>query len=326
MPDIRVAPAQTGEWVSAHVFHRGDLDGLLLTAVEPLVDELSRAGAIGSWFFLRYWEGGPHLRVRLRPATGAAAEEVRRAALERFGRHLRDNPAPPVPAGVLDAYRAVAERWARAERLDDYDRQVRTTDSVEFVTYHPEQSVYGERAALRAAESHFAESSALALRLLRAGLPAARLRAAGLGMLMLSLACCEPRSARAAERLRGRCSPPAATGDPGRLRAQARHLWAAVNGNAVPPLHGELATWTRSVRTLHERLVAASRDGTFMPTEGRSPLGHLGACAPPETRSVAIAVLRCTHLLFNRLGIHGAAELRIADLAAGALIDLNQER
>lgn len=316
MPDVRSAPARSREWVSAHVFHRGDLDRVLVEAVAPLAADLSAAGAVRSWFFLRYWEGGPHLRVRMRPASAAHTDEVRAALLRRCGRYLDDHPGPQPPVEALHAYGAAAAGWARAERLDAFDPHVRAGDCVELVTYVPERSVYGVDDALAAAEAHFAESSALALRLVAAGLPADRRRAIALGLLMISLAVCEPRPERATARLQHIARP--VIGD--RPVRQARQLWAGVNGTA--PLGGELATWLQSVRTLHQHLVAGGIDGSFAPTDGRSPLGHLAACAPPESRAVAAAVLRCTHLMFNRLGVHGGAEAQIAGMAAGALTDL----
>jgi hypothetical protein len=323
MPEIRSAPACSRDWVSVHVFHRGDLDPVLAEAVAPLVEDLSTTGALGSWFFLRYWEGGPHLRVRMRPATLAHTDEVRDALLHRCRRYLDEHPGPPVTVETLHAYGTAAAGWARAERLEGFDQHVRAADSVEIVTYEPERSVYGVDGALVAAETHFAESSALALRIVAAGLSADRRRAVALGLLTISLAVCEPRFERAAARLRSGHVPPPAPGDRRARSLQARQLWAGVNGTGA--LGGELETWLRSVRTLHRQLVAARADGSFTPTDGRSPLGHLAACSPPESRAVAAAVLRCTHLLFNRLGVHGSAEAQIAGMAAGALTDLDQE-
>jgi hypothetical protein len=40
---------------------------------------------------------------------------------------------------------------------------------------------------------------------------------------------------------------------------------------------------------------------------------------------VAQVLLRCTHLLCNRLGIHTTAEAHIASLVARTLTDLDQE-
>jgi thiopeptide-type bacteriocin biosynthesis protein len=71
------------DWTSLHVFLPGGPateDACLTEAVVPAV-----AGA--DWFFIRYWEGGPHLRVRLRGSDdeGAALEGALRAWAEPRG-------------------------------------------------------------------------------------------------------------------------------------------------------------------------------------------------------------------------------------------------
>ena len=66
---------------------------LLLQCVGPLVDELDADGLLAGYFFINYWLEGPHVRLRLRPATPAA--ERRGAAPRRGGgdAFLRSRPA-----------------------------------------------------------------------------------------------------------------------------------------------------------------------------------------------------------------------------------------
>jgi hypothetical protein len=70
----------------------------------------------------------------------------------------------------------------------------------------------------------------------------------------------------------------------------------------------------------------ARAQGRFAPTDCLSPLVHLAQAARPQTLSVSQVLLRCTHLLCNRLGIHAAAEAQITYLVARTLTDLKQER
>ena len=69
-------------WISAHIFHAGDLDALITRVAGPLVSDLNPEG----FFFLRYWEGGPHLRLRMRVSDPGAAE---RELLARARAHLQ---------------------------------------------------------------------------------------------------------------------------------------------------------------------------------------------------------------------------------------------
>lgn len=330
-------------WISAHLFHRGSLDQLITGAVAPLVEELTWSGALGGLFFLRYWEGGRHLRLRLLPTSPGHADQVRSTVIEHCTRYLADHPSPPLSAtDTADAYRARAQRLARAERLIDHDAALHPDDTVEFITYRPEYTAYGQRPALTAAETHFTESSTIALCLLNAGTPPAQRHAAALGMLMLTLAVCEPDLARACARLRsapgGRTSQ-ATAADPAirgvqdsyghtrqALHDQARDLWARTNRPGQKPLGSLLAAWLHSMRDLHAQLHAAGAQGRFAPTDCLSPLAHLARAACPQTPAVAQVLLRCTHLLCNRLGIQATAEAQIASLVAGTLTELDQER
>ena len=56
----------TGTWVCWHL-HVGAMgadlmDSVLLDGVVPVLAELP----VSKWFFVRYWQGGPHLRLRMR--------------------------------------------------------------------------------------------------------------------------------------------------------------------------------------------------------------------------------------------------------------------
>ncbi len=329
-------------WISAHLFHRGHLDDLITGAVAPLVEELACSGALAGFFFLRYWEGGPHLRLRLLPTGAEHAGQMRSVLIARGTHYLTGHPSPPAPpTHTAEAYRARARRLALAERLTGHDPQLHPDDTVELLAYRPEYGAYGPRPALTAVETHFTESSTLALRLLTAGLPPARRRAAALAMLMLTLAVCEPDLARAASRLRsapaGRIAQLTAA-DPAvrafqdsyrqirqALHDQARDLWARADRAGRSPCGGELGAWLRSIRTLHDELATAHAQGRFAPTEGLSPLTRLSWAVSAQNPAVAQVVLRCTHLLCNRLGIHGVAEAHLVSLVARTLTDLDQE-
>lgn len=61
----------SAEWASFHIFYGGQTDALITGAIHPVVKDLLDNGDINAYFFIRYWNGGPHVRLRLRvnPAT-----------------------------------------------------------------------------------------------------------------------------------------------------------------------------------------------------------------------------------------------------------------
>ena len=337
------SPTPAPSWMSAHLFHRGNLDHLITGTVAPLIEALNDSRTLTGFFFLRYWEGGPHLRLRLLPTDTAHAEHARRILIDHASRYFADHPSPVRPVtSTAEAYRTWAQQLARAERLGVYDQQLHPDDTVEFIAYQPEYAAYGQPPALTAVETHFTESSTIALRLLTTGMPPARRRAAVLAVLMLTLAVCEPDLARATGRLRSTVASrtrPETAKDPAirsfqqtysqlrqALHDQASTLWARANGTCQPLLTGQLAAWQESVRTLHQRLHTAQAQGRFAPTDCLSPLAHLAPIASPPTLTVAQVLLRCTHLLANRLGIHATTEAQIAYLTLRTLTELGEKR
>jgi hypothetical protein len=60
------------DWLSYHLYYHEDLSRAVLGFVHPAVFSLLSAGWIDRFFFVRYGLGGPHVRLRLRPAPGHA--------------------------------------------------------------------------------------------------------------------------------------------------------------------------------------------------------------------------------------------------------------
>ncbi len=167
-------------WVSIHAYYHGDLDVLLREAVRPLVAEFRAAGLIDGYFFLRYWDGGPHLRVRLSTGTG---RDVEARALDHLRGYLAARPSADLPGA--DRYPREAARRAAAEGLTDYLRVPVPNNTARPVAYRPEHHRYGYGAALAAVERHFVESSRIALGLVTAGLTRDRRHAAAFAAIIL---------------------------------------------------------------------------------------------------------------------------------------------
>lgn len=250
-------------WVSAHVFYSDPLEPLLCGAVRPLVTELGERGLVDGWFFLRYWEGGPHLRLRLLP-TGDAGP-VRDAITIHCGRYLREHPATtPVPP---DGYAVAAAALARYEHRTQPLQPLRDNNSVHFVDYRPEHDRYGTGAHLAAVERHFAESSTIALALMTAG-PEARRTAAFCAMLVA-----------------GSLSPPmpVAPVDETRYARQRDTLLRLARRT------GTMRAWRDSLLALRDALSGQERAATVLDTGVHLFCNRLGVTLPEEAylRSLA---------------------------------------
>jgi hypothetical protein len=127
------------------------------------------------WFFVRYWESGPHLRLRIGDLPRSRAADVSRFLTEQLavvGR-LADGEEPLDRA----AYLRDAHRLASAEGLAPAATSQIKPGGVYPASYEPELDRYGGAELMPASERMFQMSSELVLRLLPA-LPATRSRQA----------------------------------------------------------------------------------------------------------------------------------------------------
>ncbi|WP_129842994.1 lantibiotic dehydratase C-terminal domain-containing protein [Streptomyces sp. RFCAC02] len=322
-------------WVSAHLFHDGDLDLLARRVVAPVVHEARERGLLRRHFFLRYWEGGLHVRLRLLPTAPEAAPELRRLVGERAAAHFATTPS--VRAIGDERYAELAARMAAGERLTSYETALRPPDSVADVPYRPEYDAYGDASCLDLVEQHFTESADIALALIGSGAGRQARARLVLAALTCVLAVCEPRHDLAAAAFAGsapgrasRAGGPAGAQDhyarhADRLTAQTRALWerAATRRPAPPdPAAAPLAAWTHSIAVLRDGLLRRRAEGAFDPRDPGSPPGALAMAIAPDQRPVGLVLLRCAHLLSNRLGVTADHEGLLAFLLARTLLDL----
>ncbi|HET8774593.1 MAG TPA: lantibiotic dehydratase [Thermoanaerobaculia bacterium] len=131
----RVTFPPGSEWLYAKLYARGEGgDALLLEAVEPAVARAVEEGWIDSWFFIRYGDPLPHLRVRFHGDPAVL-----------LGRVL------PLLNGNLEPF----TRSGRCARMS-------------LDTYEPEISRYGGVEGVACAERLFAADSDAVLRLIAA--------------------------------------------------------------------------------------------------------------------------------------------------------------
>lgn len=103
------------EWLTVKAYGgTADADRVLLRAIAPLLAEARHDGMIDHWFFLRYADPGPHLRLRFH----GSAEAMAAVMLPRVMRAL----APMVEWGLvhnvqLDTYEREMERYGGAEGI-----------------------------------------------------------------------------------------------------------------------------------------------------------------------------------------------------------------
>ena len=141
---------------------RSVYDRVLLEAVAPVVGARDRP-----WFFLRYWQGGPHVRLRVGDLDPAAQEEAEAELAGRLAQAgvLREGEEPVDPAAYReDAARMVVTETIRPDGAEGVEEL--RPPGVYRAAYEPEFDRYGGVAFMPASERLFGLSSELALALL----------------------------------------------------------------------------------------------------------------------------------------------------------------
>ncbi len=85
------AGAQSPAWQAVYVFHDTSDESLLCFELVPLMLEELERGRVDAFFFIRYWEGGKHLRLRFRSDDPDVIARLRR----RLSRASTDNGTRP---------------------------------------------------------------------------------------------------------------------------------------------------------------------------------------------------------------------------------------
>ncbi len=133
-------------WLAAYLYYPGAPAPFLTSTVAPFVEEVKREGIAEDWFFISYWEKGPHIRLRFR-----LPDPERREALR---------------VRLADYFKAAFSELSEAVPSVS-DPEIRVPGTVFFAEYEPETTRYGGTQAMPVAERLFQVSSESVLSVLQ---------------------------------------------------------------------------------------------------------------------------------------------------------------
>lgn len=145
-------------WRSLHVHRYGEQDEFLVDGLAPAVSSLRQAGVIARCFFLRYWQGGHHIRVRIRVAPGEADAVAAELAAKLAG-YLAEHPA----GHDFDAAAFGEAQPTMAALEGEHTEPIQPPDTIRHAQYVPEHGKYGGERGVAFAEELFDRSSAIVL-------------------------------------------------------------------------------------------------------------------------------------------------------------------
>ncbi|WP_327064858.1 lantibiotic dehydratase C-terminal domain-containing protein [Kitasatospora sp. NBC_01302] len=306
-------------WVSTHVFTAHPLDLVVRRLLPDVVEDLRHRALADRFFFLRHWQYGPHLRLRLR-LTGPQAEPLVRAALtERATAFFQ---ALPSEASMTERqYQELAERFAALEPESE-PGTLAANDSLAFLPYRPEHGKYGDDAALRAVEECFATCSELAVAAVLADWSPSQRLAHCFALLVGSQ---EPGAGPAvrapqgvAELYRQRRAtllPVARAARAASASATATAAAAAAGGTDADPVTRWLAA-LRHAQQSAESSAQQSAESSAQPSTRDSAGDSTRAAATSRAAAPAARLAgHLTHLACNRLGVRLDQEAMLRGLA-----------
>jgi hypothetical protein len=138
----------TAAWFALHIFYGGDENSLLLEAVRPTLQRLRSDGAIDLYFFVRYWNGGPHVRVRVQCRW--SARDVERELECGIAPFLRQTPGAMLEIAEYEAsvarIREIEERLAAAAvDITEPFEQLQPPNSIQPRPYNFDARRYGAK-------------------------------------------------------------------------------------------------------------------------------------------------------------------------------------
>lgn len=140
-------------WLSAHLFYAEPWEEFLIKAVDPFVHEMIESETAEQFFFIRYWERGPHIRLRFKGQKEKIADQLKPAIETYFSNYFSAYPSERLEP-VWTSKLAGDQQWF-------------PNNSVRFIDYEPEVERYGGPAGILISERQFELSSRCVLEVIR---------------------------------------------------------------------------------------------------------------------------------------------------------------
>jgi len=135
----------TNHWLSAHLYYNEPWERLLVRAINPFIQTTLQTGIANQFFFIRYWDRGPHIRLRIAGEKDVIQKVLKPHLVEHFESYFDSRPShrtePNYPQNFPDIY-----KWL-------------PNNSVQMISYRPEVNRYGGPYGIRITEDQFYWSS-----------------------------------------------------------------------------------------------------------------------------------------------------------------------
>jgi hypothetical protein len=142
----------THSWLSCYLYYAEPWEKFLVNQVKPFVESVIEKGLAEQFFFIRYWERGPHIRLRFKGSKNLINKTLKKKLKDEFLSFFHQHPSVQREPG-----------WAKELPPQD---QWCPNNSLKFIEYEPEIDRYGGPAGIGIAEEQFQHSSESVLAIL----------------------------------------------------------------------------------------------------------------------------------------------------------------
>ncbi|MEM1319847.1 MAG: lantibiotic dehydratase C-terminal domain-containing protein [Bacteroidota bacterium] len=139
----------TTKWLGAYLYYNEPWEEFLVEGIRPYIQTALSTGIAQQFFFIRYWDRGPHIRLRFKGEAESIDNILRPNLTEHFYSYFDSRPSARKDPAYPDDLPA-AHHWL-------------PNNSLYFVDYEPEFHRYGGLRGIDIAEQHFQHSSEVVL-------------------------------------------------------------------------------------------------------------------------------------------------------------------
>jgi len=133
------------KWLAAYLYCAEPWENILVEVVKPFAERIVKQGLADQYFFIRYWEKGPHLRLRFKGDAAILESSVKPQLIEHFEAYFEKNPS-------------TRQEPTWGNDIPE-DQKWYPNDSVQFTEYKPETERYGGEYGILVAEQQFEAAS-----------------------------------------------------------------------------------------------------------------------------------------------------------------------
>jgi len=132
-------------WISCHIYYERPVESFLINAINPIIDELIRNEIITNFFFIRYYDRGYHIRLRLKHGVEEKDFEIKNYLTNYLTDYINTFPS----------------------KRDSVEINHLPNNHFFFTEYEPEIERYGGAEAIIIAENQFQFSSSVIFKIIK---------------------------------------------------------------------------------------------------------------------------------------------------------------